>query len=617
LDIVQSPRRQLSPRDDLARANCFGESEPRHAGHRQVMWEMDFVCFQGDWGVRSLAREQARRAVSCAQWDRHIAAQSTRRKRFRVRCGEEDKAVDDGEKAVERSKQDILRDQNDAFVQWLDENEVYVKDVASWGRPAHSLVIAIETTDDFEPSGRGLLARRSINQGDLLFEVPERLALTKKKAQEVFGQGVITDGMDEFVAIALLLISERAKGRESFWKTYIDILPPDEELNALFRWSEEETALLAGSPTLVAAQSLRKKLENEYELLCEEVMQSRADLFPKDTFTFDAWEWAFAVLFSRCICLPSTQELALVPYADLLNHSAFCSTFFDSEEGGFMADGRNVVLYADRTYNQTEQVYVTYGQKSNAELLLLYGFVVERNPFDAVEISVSLGDKPTDEDDKVLFQQKVSTLREAGLQTTERFPLFQDRYPKELIEFLRFCCASKAELDADVDFGEFVSSTNEEAVAEALTQACQEALDAYPNSIEDDDALLRDRKMYSLLSQNMKWAVRHRRSEKRILLRTISNIERERKKPAYMFSGSAVGNSGKASGTIGAMVSPAASSTTTRNTPSSSSSSSAQKKSSSFSGKSKAAPNAKDSGGDFTSRAFESLSQLFGGKAKK
>lgn len=37
---------------------------------------------------------------------------------------------------------------------------------------------------------------------------------------------------------------------------------------------------------------------------------------------------------------------------------------------------------------------ISYGQKSNSELLLLYGFVVDRNLFDEVELSVALD--PTD-----------------------------------------------------------------------------------------------------------------------------------------------------------------------------------------------------------------------------
>lgn len=34
------------------------------------------------------------------------------------------------------------------------------------------------------------------------------------------------------------------------------------------------------------------------------------------------------------------------------------------------------------------QVYISYGPKSNSDLLLLYGFCLDRNPFDSVEIKV-------------------------------------------------------------------------------------------------------------------------------------------------------------------------------------------------------------------------------------
>jgi hypothetical protein len=42
-----------------------------------------------------------------------------------------------------------------------------------------------------------------------------------------------------------------------------------------------------------------------------------------------------------------------------------------------------VALYADRPYKQYEQVFINYGEKGNGDLLLLYGFSLERNPFDS------------------------------------------------------------------------------------------------------------------------------------------------------------------------------------------------------------------------------------------
>lgn len=46
-----------------------------------------------------------------------------------------------------------------------------------------------------------------------------------------FGADVITDDLSEYIAIALLLVSERAKGDESFWKSYIGVLPTVEDVS--------------------------------------------------------------------------------------------------------------------------------------------------------------------------------------------------------------------------------------------------------------------------------------------------------------------------------------------------------------------------------------------------
>lgn len=115
-----------------------------------------------------------------------------------------------------------------------------------------------------------------------------------------------------------------------------------------------------------------------------------------------------------------------------------------------------VELWADRAFKKMEQMYISYGQKSNAELLLLYGFCLDRNPFNSVEvrsllvssttrrvlvlnlkpavlIQISVGLKQDEEDDPSgnLFKEKIDFLlasgrgdfRGAGLV----FPLYNDR----------------------------------------------------------------------------------------------------------------------------------------------------------------------------------------------
>ena len=83
----------------------------------------------------------------------------------------------------------------------------------------------------------------------------------------------------------------------------------------------------------------------------------------------------------------------MVPYADLINHSPFSQAYIDARESGdwlVKTGGEEVVLHADRSYRKMEQIYISYGPKSNADLLLLYGFAVERNPFNSVDVTVGI-----------------------------------------------------------------------------------------------------------------------------------------------------------------------------------------------------------------------------------
>ncbi|KAI0567313.1 Rubisco LSMT substrate-binding protein [Gracilaria domingensis] len=402
---------------------------------------------------------------------------------------------------------------------------MYLSEEATWGRPKHPLAIADETTDDGEVSGRGLIAVKPILQGEAIFEVPYELILTKELALQSLP---LDDDVDEYIAIACFLISERAKGEDSFWKPYLDILPVDEDLIPLFRWSEDDLALLKGSPCLSACTSLRLKLEQEFESARNQHFSKNPEHFPGDVFCKDAWEWAFAILFSRAIMLTAEQKIALVPYADLLNHNPFCSNYIDVQNK-LLLDRKVVALYTDRPYGKMDQVFVTYGPKSNSDLLLLYGFVSDRNPYDSVEIVVSLSESDP------LYDRKMEYMQLSGISESTPFPLYRDRYPMELIEFLRFCVADEEEFN-NADFGDFINEVNETLVAQALIDACHAALKNYPQSRADDDKLIADRKMFQMLSLKQRWAVRQRRAEKRILERTINNIEQEMSEPTFMFT---------------------------------------------------------------------------------
>lgn len=175
---------------------------------------------------------------------------------------------------------------NNKFIEWLGNNGVWVKQQSSWGRAPHPLVIASETEDDGETCGRGLLARESLAEGELMMTIPLELCLTKVAAQEILGKAIIPDYMDEYIAIALLLLHEKLiKKKDSQWKPYLDILPKETDVYPSYIWSDDELLLLKGSPTYAASKSLKNKIEKEYNELVTTIFKRYATQFPVELVT--------------------------------------------------------------------------------------------------------------------------------------------------------------------------------------------------------------------------------------------------------------------------------------------------------------------------------------------
>lgn len=185
-----------------------------------------------------------------------------------------------------------------------------------------------------------------------------------------------------------------------------------------------------------------------------------------------------------------------------------------------------------------EQIYISYGQKSNAELLLLYGFALERNPYNSVDVTVSIRPRTADvaaayegiEEDP-LAQEKVDFLSAVGREQTVDFPCYADRYPVEMLEYLRLMMMteedSRGKALSEFDYSRTISPANEAAVLQSVVAAVKYQLSLFPQSEEDDANIIKDKGMFRLLSYNQRMAVRHRRNEKRLLKRTLAALEKQ------------------------------------------------------------------------------------------
>jgi len=440
-------------------------------------------------------------------------------------------------------------EENSKLEKWLAEKGVWVSEVASWGQPSAGVSMAVETREqtENEVSGRGLVARRDIEQYEELARVPESVLLTKASSREVFGEDCITANMSDYPAIALHLVHEKyVKKESSDWAPYMAVLPTTEEIGASFSWSDEELeTLLSGSICQNMSLYLKEQVKTEFEMHQATIMKQFPERFPAEAFTYENYVWAYSVIFSRAVRLdfPDSDEddiVALVPYIDLINHNPNSESRIRGVSEGAAVPGvssyeRSVVVLSDRYYNKYEQIYISYGQKSNAQLLMLYGFSMERNTQDFVTISAGqlMETSP-------FADVKKQILEELEVPPEGVFPLYRDRFVGEMMMYLRLAILQPEDLDLDadadpkqvyrvlkqMDVKEATGEISERGALICLRGIIQELQEAYPTTLQEDEALIRDRQMFELLPKNQRNALRVRYGEKLIYRASLATIDR-------------------------------------------------------------------------------------------
>mmetsp|Transcript_36901 Transcript_36901/g.71994 ORF Transcript_36901/g.71994 Transcript_36901/m.71994 type:complete len:178 (+) Transcript_36901:881-1414(+) len=161
------------------------------------------------------------------------------------------------------------------------------------------------------------------------------------------------------------------------------------------------------------------------------------------------------------------------------------------------------------------------GKKTNLELLLLYGFILERNPFDSIELRISLSDKD------FFFQEKKRFMIECEKTTEITFPIFYYKYPKELYEFLRFCITNVSDLGSselsDFNFNDENNYEIEKIIRKLVLFSCEKSLKNYSKKISGEK-ILGSLNSNFLISKNQKMALKQCKCEKKIIQRLSTNL---------------------------------------------------------------------------------------------
>lgn len=278
----------------------------------------------------------------------------------------------------------------------------------------------------------GLLAKANEDiSASKIFEVPSTICLGPDLARSTL-KNYLRDDLyyDSGDELTTLLISKLKFDKlcEHSFGPYIDILP--DKLSLPFYWNHQERSLVEDTDLKVILDRNFQKLVEEWHSLVESLIDKekhlsfeaglKADLnFYEEYITgkydeyrlyeylnkkiqswtsFSAYVWSRSILMSRGFpyllvaednSKPNLTKACLIPLFDILNHKSNSpirwTPVMESGTG-------NVIFQLERGVKKGEQLFNNYGNKSNCELLLSYGFAEEKNPHDLASITLKIDD---------------------------------------------------------------------------------------------------------------------------------------------------------------------------------------------------------------------------------
>ncbi|KZT58927.1 SET domain-containing protein [Calocera cornea HHB12733] len=428
-------------------------------------------------------------------------------------------------------------------------------------------------------SGRSAVALRDVEEGEKLFAIPRSLLLSTRTSTlpSLLGDEDWKSLGDGWAGLILCMMWEEARGDESKWAGYLRSMPT--EFDSLMFWSEEELGWLKGS--LVLDKIGKDSAERDYREKVLPIVQKRSDLFPPSllsshytlqnyhiqgsrilsrSFTVSPWPGAAPehdedeeapelidrsaasggdVLMGEVNVLgddsqedidlgdldddeedderEKTEDVAMVPMADMLNARCGCNNarlFYTRDD---------LQMVATKSIAKGEQIWNTYGDPPNSDLLRRYGYVdalpLEAgvgSPSDVVEINA---DTVVEAAMVVSYQERVDWWLEEGGDDAFVFDTTCD-LPEDMLSLIRLLLLTQEEWEKAQSKGKPPRPKLDEKSYEVAKAALQKRLAMYPLTLAEAMFV-----SLAELSERRRNALIVTTAEQRILHKTLEKLE--------------------------------------------------------------------------------------------
>ncbi|CAH8268667.1 unnamed protein product [Arabidopsis lyrata] len=232
--------------------------------------------------------------------------------------------------------------------------------------------------------GRSLFASKVIHAGDCMLKVPFNVQITPDELSPDIRVS-LTDEVGNIGKLAAVLIREKKKGQKSRWVPYISRLPQPAEMHSTIFWGEDEFSMIRCSAVHKETVKQKAQIEKEFSFVAQAFKQHYPMVIERPYL--EDFMYAYALVGSRA--WETSKGISLIPFADFMNHDGLSASIVLSDEDNQLSE-----VTADRNYSPGDEVFIKYGEFSNATLMLDFGFTVPYNIHDEVQIQM---DVPNDD----------------------------------------------------------------------------------------------------------------------------------------------------------------------------------------------------------------------------
>lgn len=291
--------------------------------------------------------------------------------------------------------------------------------------------------------GRGVIAVEDIAKGETLFTIPREAVMSVDNDSQFESLVAEKDFGPWINLIAYMMTIDQSAN----WKPYFDVLPT--QFNTPMFWDETETGqLLKGSA--VVDKIGKSEAEEQYKAALEPFFASNPQLAgEKSVESFHRMGSLIMSYSFDVFAKPENQDgkktsngedsddeeeeeeelsvKAMVPLADMLNaHTRLCNANLCHDD----KNHKVLEMRAIKDIPKGEQVYNTYGELPNSDLLRRYGYAeAGGTEFDVVEVSTetmgrAIVDLKLSSSEKV--KQAISQLE--SMADEDVLPFYDDAY---------------------------------------------------------------------------------------------------------------------------------------------------------------------------------------------